>query len=408
MLSFENGPISLRESPMFSFLPGNFNLHALLSGFIGFSTALSFLFVLGEIPLSLRGHRNRILLILFVSVFMFELHAYLLVSETVRYFPHLYAIHIPISALFGPLLRSYISALWEEEDTIPIVRIWDWIPFLATLIILVPFYLSSTEDKLECLRMAQQGKLAWDIRIGIATMSLTLFGYLFNITWNLLHRIRWTTIYSQPQVRLILFILSTATASSFLGLTTSIRQDGVVRLEISSILIGILLCGIYIVRQSHPEIFSAVRRIVEDERKYKNTQLRSVDLDSLEKNLNSLLEEKKIYKEENLGLSRLAEELGISSHQLSEYLNLHLKRNFFQLINGYRIAEAKHRLLHSPKETVLSIAYEVGFQSKSSFNDAFRKEVGLSPTEFRKKGESKDLIDKSGRFFSTVSTKSDD
>ncbi|AOP34374.1 hypothetical protein A0128_11245 [Leptospira tipperaryensis] len=393
---------------MSSFLPGNLTIHTILSGFIGFCCALSFLFVLGEIPLALKGRRNRILLLLFISVFLFEFHAYLLVSETIRYFPYLYAIHIPVSALFGPLLRSYISALWEEEDTIPIIRTWDWIPCLGIFLILGPFYLSSSEEKLECLKLAQQGKLAWDIRVGIAAMSITLFGYLFNIVWNLLHRIRWTTIYSQPQVRLILFILSTATASSFLGLTTSIRQDGVVRLEISSILIGILLCGIYIVRQSHPEIFSAVRRIVEDERKYKTTQLRSVDLDSLEKNLNFLLEEKKIYKEENLGLSRLSEELGISPHQLSEYLNLHLKRNFFQLINGYRIAEAKHLLLHSPKETVLSIAYEVGFQSKSSFNDAFRKEVGLSPTEFRKKGESKGLIDKSGRFFSTVSTKSDD
>ncbi|MBM9578438.1 AraC family transcriptional regulator [Leptospira sp. 201903070] len=393
---------------MFSSLPGNLNIHTILSGFIGFSSALSFLFVMGEIPLAFKGHRNRILLILFLSVFIFEFHAYLLVSESIRHFPHLYAIHIPISALFGPLLRSYISALWEEENSTPIFRLWDWIPCLGIFLILGPFYLSSTEEKLQCLRLAQQGKITWEIRIGIAAMSITLFAYLFNIVWNLLHRIRWTTIYSQPEVRLILFILSTATASSFLGLTTSIRQDGVLRLEISSILVGILLCGIYIVRQSHPEIFSAVRRIVEDEKKYKNTQLRSVDLDSLEKNLHSLLEEKKIYKEENLGLSRLAEELGISPHQLSEYLNLHLKRNFFQLINGCRIAEAKHRLLHSPKETVLSIAYEVGFQSKSSFNDAFRKEVGLSPTEFRKKGESKGLIDKSGRFFSTVSTKSDD
>ncbi|TGL95198.1 AraC family transcriptional regulator [Leptospira barantonii] len=393
---------------MFAFSLGNLEIHSIVSGFVGFTSALSLLFILGEIPLALRNRRNTILLILFVAVFIFQIHAYLLVSKNIRFFPHLYAIHLPLAVLFGPLLRSYISNLWEEESKIPLFRLWDLIPLIVILFIMFPFYLSSEENKLECLRQSAEGNFSTDLRLGIAVMSLTLLGYLIDIILNLVHRIRWIVIYTRPEIRLILFILSVAVSSSLLGLSTSIQQTGVVRLEISSVLIGVLLCGIYIIRQSHPEIFSAVQKIVEEERKYKTTQLKSVDLESLEKNLNSLMKEKKIYKEENLGLGRLAEELGISSHQLSEYLNLHVKRSFFQLVNGYRISEAKHLLLHSPKDTVLSIAYEVGFQSKSSFNDAFRKEVGLSPTEFRKKGESKDLIDKSGQFFSTVSTKSDD
>ncbi|MCG6193691.1 helix-turn-helix domain-containing protein [Leptospira sp. FAT2] len=374
---------------MLAILPGDPDTNSVLSGFVGFTSALSLLFVLGEIPLALKGRRNRILLILFGAVFIFQVHAYLLISKNIRFVPHLYAVHLPLAVLFGPLLRSYISNLWEEENTIPLFRWMDLIPFLGILVLLTPFYLSSEEYKLECLRQSVEGHFSWDIRLGIAIMSITLLGYLLNISWNLIQRIRWTTLYTRPEIRLILFILAVAVSSSALGLSTSIQQTGVVRLEISSILIGILLCGIYIMRQSHPEIFSAVKKIVEEERKYKTTQLGSVDLESLERNLNILMEEKKIYKEENLGLARLAEELGISSHQLSEYLNLHLKRSFFQLVNGYRIAEAKHLLLHSPKDTVLSIAYQVGFQSKSSFNDAFRKESGLSPTEFRKKGNSK-------------------
>ncbi|XDD48923.1 helix-turn-helix domain-containing protein [Leptospira sp. WS92.C1] len=393
---------------MSAFLLETLNFESVLSGFIGFSSALSLLFVFGEFPLARKNRRNKILLILFAAVFIFQIHTYLLVTKSIRFFPHFYAIHLPITVFFGPLLRSYISALWEDENEISLFRPIDLIPCFIILVLLGPFYMSSSTEKLECLRLAQQGQIPWDLRLGIAIMSLTLLGYLLNIVWNLIHRIRWTTIWTQPKIRLILLILSVAIASSILGLSASIQQIGVTRLEISSILIGILLCGIYIIRQSHPEIFSAVKRIVEDEKKYKTTQLKSVDLSSLEKRLNGLMDEKKVYKEENLSLGKLSEELGISAHQLSEYLNLHLRKNFFQLINGYRIAEAKHLLLHSPKDTVLSIAYEVGFQSKSSFNDSFRKEVGLSPTEFRKKGESKDRIDNSGRFFPTVSTKSDD
>ncbi|TGK37500.1 AraC family transcriptional regulator [Leptospira gomenensis] len=367
----------------------NVSLHSFLTGFIGFSSALSLLFVLGEVPLAFQNRRNRTLLFLFLGVFLFQGHAYLLLSQEIRRFPHVYIIHLPVAILFGPLLRSYISFLWEEEDSIPFIRWYDWIPFCGILLLLGPFYLSSAEEKLRCLDTAQQGNFPWDLRLGIAGMSLTLLLYLAHILWNLVHRVRWTTIRDKPELRMILSILFVTGASSFLGLSGSIQQISLSRLELSSALIAVLLCALYVIRQSHPEIFSAVKRIVEEEKKYKNTQLKSVDLDRLENKLNNLFEEKKIYKEENLGLARLSEELGISPHQLSEYLNLHLKKNFFQLVNGYRIREAKRLLLHSPETTVLSIAYEVGFQSKSSFNDSFRKEAGLSPTEFRKKTRSK-------------------
>ena len=93
----------------------------------------------------------------------------------------------------------------------------------------------------------------------------------------------------------------------------------------------------------------------------------------------------KIYREEELNLTELATRIGISNHQLSEYLNQELKVSFFQLIHKYRIEEAKSRLVTHPDETILSIAYQVGYQSKSSFNDIFKKETGLTPTEFRKK-----------------------
>ena len=101
--------------------------------------------------------------------------------------------------------------------------------------------------------------------------------------------------------------------------------------------------------------------------------------------LTILLDKNKIYREDNLNLTELAMQIGISNHQLSEYLNQELKISFFQLIHRYRIEEAQERLLTHPDETILSIAYHVGYQSKSSFNDIFKKETGLTPTEFRKK-----------------------
>jgi AraC-like DNA-binding protein len=64
-----------------------------------------------------------------------------------------------------------------------------------------------------------------------------------------------------------------------------------------------------------------------------------------------------------------------------------MKKNFYDLVNGYRVEEAK-RLLLDPKNTnytILSVGFEAGFNSKTTFNTVFKKFTGLTPTDFRKK-----------------------
>ncbi|WP_167605311.1 helix-turn-helix domain-containing protein [Maribellus sediminis] len=87
-----------------------------------------------------------------------------------------------------------------------------------------------------------------------------------------------------------------------------------------------------------------------------------------------------------LTLHTLAKECHIPSRELSILINHHLNKHFFDFVNEYRIEKAME-LLTSPdrKEyTVLEILYEVGFNSKSSFNTAFKKHTGFTPTEYRK------------------------
>ncbi|HMZ58811.1 MAG TPA: helix-turn-helix domain-containing protein, partial [Leptospiraceae bacterium] len=113
----------------------------------------------------------------------------------------------------------------------------------------------------------------------------------------------------------------------------------------------------------------------------------SIDLSKVGEKLKNLMETEKVYREETLSLPELASMIGITPHQLSEYLNQEMKTSFFQLIHRYRIIEAKEKLISNPKETILSIAYSAGYQSKSTFNEIFKKETGLTPTEFRKKSK---------------------
>lgn len=93
------------------------------------------------------------------------------------------------------------------------------------------------------------------------------------------------------------------------------------------------------------------------------------------------------FKNQNLTIAMLASELDIPKRTLSELINDHYDQHFVDFINTYRINCAKELFMNptDPKETILEVLYEVGFNSKSSFNTAFKKKTGLTPSQFKSK-----------------------
>ena len=91
----------------------------------------------------------------------------------------------------------------------------------------------------------------------------------------------------------------------------------------------------------------------------------------------------KLFLQDNLSLNKLSESISETENHISETLSQCLHTNFFQFVNGFRIEEAKRALRESDKQ-ITSIAFDVGFNSKSTFNTAFKKIVGYSPSAYRK------------------------
>ncbi|EMO40731.1 helix-turn-helix domain-containing protein [Leptospira noguchii] len=115
----------------------------------------------------------------------------------------------------------------------------------------------------------------------------------------------------------------------------------------------------------------------------KRSLLHDVDINALEKRLIHIIKEERIYLDEDIRLPDVSEELGISVHQLSFFLNNHLGMNFNNYINQFRVEEAKSMLINDPSRSVVSVGIAVGFNSNSSFYKAFLKETGMSPKQFR-------------------------
>jgi AraC-like DNA-binding protein len=110
-------------------------------------------------------------------------------------------------------------------------------------------------------------------------------------------------------------------------------------------------------------------------------------INMIAKKVVALLEEEKLYQETELTLQQLSDKLGLHTYQVSQAINEGLKKNFYDLVNNYRVEEAKRLLLH-PKNvnyTVLSVGFEAGFNSKTTFNTVFKKFTGVTPTEYRDK-----------------------
>jgi AraC-like DNA-binding protein len=100
-----------------------------------------------------------------------------------------------------------------------------------------------------------------------------------------------------------------------------------------------------------------------------------------------IMENDKLYQETELTLQDLSNKLQLPPHRVSTAINEGLKKNFYDLVNGYRVEEAKRLLLHpaNANYTILSVGFEAGFNSKTTFNTVFKKFTGQTPTEFRDK-----------------------
>jgi len=130
-----------------------------------------------------------------------------------------------------------------------------------------------------------------------------------------------------------------------------------------------------------------IQKTKDEKPKTAKTGLIESKLDEIVKRIILLMEEKKLYQETELTLQQLADKLQLPMYQVSQAINEGMKKNFYDLVNGYRVEEAK-RLLIDPKNqnyTILSVGFEAGFNSKTTFNTVFKKFTGFTPTEFREK-----------------------
>lgn len=348
-----------------------------------------------------RGNRlaNTLLagLVLLYSLWMAEFAAYF--TEYLYAVPHLLFVTVGLPLLFGPLLLFYVQALdgrrmalgWRDGSHL--------LPFILHTLYYIPFFIKTAAAKTATLQAIRNVETPPDFSTAFflneSIKFIHLLAYFIWVTrvyrpWGQrrdTHRlsklgIRWL---KQLLVGLSLFLVFDFSHLSSLFLFHYDYLFTVAKALLLSGTFMIYFLGYSTIRQ--PEITRGVLEKEKSKQSYQKSSLRPVQAKQYVQQIREKMEVEQLYLKEDLKLQELAEELGISTHHLSQVLNEHLGKNFSDFVNIYRVRHAQSLLLDPAyrQHTILSIAFDSGFKNKASFNTAFKKHSGQTPSAFRKR-----------------------
>ncbi|MEQ9423232.1 MAG: AraC family transcriptional regulator [Cyclobacteriaceae bacterium] len=298
------------------------------------------------------------------------------------YFPRVFGFSFGFPFFFGPVLFLYIKVLNSKELNFK-KEIFHFIPGLIFYLNRMIFFVLPDSVKLEPFALTEpQSLVNFLLMPSLKIVHMLIYSGLIISFIQRTRRGESSRFYWWQQFISGLFILFIISTSSYYILVSTIdfkvEYDYMISLTMAFAIYAIGYLG-----YKHPEIIHGFKL---GQVKYETSSLRADEIDGLLNDLKVLMEEKKHYRNSELKLSDVSEMVGLTTHKLSQLVNEHLNKTFPDFINSYRIEEAK-RKLRDPNENetkILAILFDVGFNNKANFNNAFKKFTGMSPSDYKK------------------------
>ncbi len=311
-------------------------------------------------------------------------------SGLYRQIPQLIEVTSTMIFLLGPLFYLYVKELTDDSYIFQNKEYLHFIPYLLLTLYMLPFFLKDTQTKLE---IYDSDSFSFEHKIIILVQILHAFVYTFFArrfaTKHFIHNKNSMTMTERINLRwiktginlfsVIIYSVPVFIILLLLGLKVHPVYSAFVPAAISFTIVSLGFIGL---RQ--PIIFPPEKELVQS-KKYEKSTLTDEQAILYLDTLRTLMINEKPYLKSDVTLQKLAQMLSVSPHLLSQILNEKVNQNFYDFVNTYRVDEAK-QLLSSAKAkhlTILAIAEEAGFNSKSSFNSVFKKYTGKTPSQFK-------------------------
>jgi AraC-like DNA-binding protein len=299
-----------------------------------------------------------------------------------------------LSYLIMPVFYLYILSVCYSDFKLRWKHLWHIVPYIIGNLVMLPrFYLSNTLEKLALFENYNEQYeiiyLHFSLHIQFAIYIIVGFFVLKRAKKIFVENYSSGTIETYNWLLQLLIFIGVLYGVAFIKNLFKYFGDSSY-FQVSEIVLSIVtlyfVCWYALKILKYPNLFNGVDSKTKLTRELdKEDQKSKVYLREIEE-LTSYMEAEKPYLNPSLSIRNLALKLKMNSRDLSVLINQYLNKHFFDFVNEYRIEEAKQILKNPNKKefTVLEILYEVGFNSKSSFNTAFKKHTGLTPTQFKK------------------------
>lgn len=292
-----------------------------------------------------------------------------------------------------PVLYLYVLSVCYSNFKLKPKHLWHLIPFFVGNLVLFPrFYLN---NKNSIAKIWEDFNSIWEIiyihfSIHLQFVVYIVLMFLVLKRYKKIYQQNFSDTATKTYQWLFQFTVVSSIAHSFVIVKSILKYfDHDFSFPVAQIFVSIfgLSIIVWLVFKAlrYPELFKSVDSEIILYQK-ENAIVDKNNNKELKK-LTAYMETEKPYLNPSLTIRNLAQELKMNSRDLSVLINQNLDQHFFDFVNEYRIEEAKKNLKNPGKTafTILEILYEVGFNSKSSFNTAFKKHTGDTPTEFRKR-----------------------
>lgn len=339
---------------------------------------------------------QKILKSFFVCIFFIPLNFYAELNNLGLLFVITFNFADTATLLIGPLLLIYVKSLFNtKENLFKTHRIHFLIPILYFFLISIPILLILVfEISTVQIKNAVDSKINYVfftadlfLLVYIILSFRTLSSYL-NITKSAFSNLK------NKDLKWVKNMLIGATFLIIIDLIGFIYDftypDSDINVGFITIIFLVLFLyylGYYGVKQSNVLVPHFLLQELESKTiKKSNLSIEDDKLTNYIENIEFVIQEKQLYLNENLTLYMLAKEVDLKEKKLSAIINQKMNTTFYDLINSYRIEEFKKRVVLNEYEkiTLLGIAYDCGFKSKSTFNRLFKQKTNLSPSAYKK------------------------
>lgn len=350
-----------------------------------------------------KSRSNHILTLWLVAIGVHLTAYYVFSSGAYLSFPYYLGFELPLPFLHGPFLYLYTCSLTDPPGRQ--AKPWPhFIPFLASYVVLIPFLLLPVADKVYVYQHKGEG---YTHITGVMSIAIMISGVTY-VVLSLLKLNRYKKFiedrFSDTEKINLAWLRYLILGISVIWVFVILGTDPLVY---ATATLFVLFIGYFGIKQvgilARTPVYAPSDETDEPEQepvsddtpppddaaqsekyKYEKSGLKDEQITALHRQLTAMMREEKAYKNPEVTLLDLARQLDIHPNYLSQVINSVEQKNFYDFINEHRVEEFK-QLVSLPENqhyTLLTLAFECGFNSKTSFNRNFKKATGMTPSSY--------------------------